>query len=365
MTRLFRHRSRGGGQAAVVALALAMAIVGALVFIQLASDWLAVTDASMTASQRAEEIGRARTTVLAVLAGCLAAVGAYYTHRSFGLSRQGQITERFTRAVDQLGNGDSRDVRLGGIYALERLARESRDDHGPVVEILTAYIREHAPRPPEDVELERMARGEYPGPTPTDVQAALTVLGRRNRNHDPPLPWRLDLSRAYLPNVDLRNAYLRGANLSGAVLDTAHASGADFGGARLVGARLHAIDARHAQFVGADLSSAQMRRARLDRARMHDAVLARAVLADAQMEGAFMQRVDLDDADLSRADLRIADMAHASLVGATLTEALLGGTKLQDALLEGAQLEDARYSKLTAWPPGLDVETTKAVQVSG
>jgi hypothetical protein len=73
-----------------------------------------------------------RTALLAVLAGVLAAIGAYYTHRSFGLNReshelnrQGQITERFTRALEQLGNADSVHVRLGGIYALERLARES------------------------------------------------------------------------------------------------------------------------------------------------------------------------------------------------------------------------------------------------
>src|SRR3954454_8432510 len=129
-----------------------VALACVFVVIKVAADWLATTDGISDAAKRAEEIGRARTAVLAVLAGTLAAIGAYYTHRTFGLTRQGQITERFTRAVDQLGNRESRDVRLGGIYALERLARESRDDHGPIVEILTAYVREHAPTPPEEVE---------------------------------------------------------------------------------------------------------------------------------------------------------------------------------------------------------------------
>jgi hypothetical protein len=55
-------------------------------------------------NDRAEELGRVRTGLLALLAGSLAAVGAIYTARTFRLNRQGQITERFTRAVDQLGD---------------------------------------------------------------------------------------------------------------------------------------------------------------------------------------------------------------------------------------------------------------------
>jgi len=59
------------------------------------------------------------------------------------LSRQGQITDRFTSAIDQLGN-KSLDIRLGRIYALERIAKESGEDYWPILEILAAYVREHA-----------------------------------------------------------------------------------------------------------------------------------------------------------------------------------------------------------------------------
>src|SRR5215211_5252617 len=61
------------------------------------------------------------------------------------LTRQGQITERFTRAIDQLGN-ESLEIRLGGIYALERIDKESpeRTYHGTVMEVLTAYVRENS-----------------------------------------------------------------------------------------------------------------------------------------------------------------------------------------------------------------------------
>jgi hypothetical protein len=93
----------------------------------------------LTNNEAAQERGRVRTALLAVLAGLLAALGAYYTHRTFALNRAGQITERFTRSIDQLGSPEL-DVRLGGIYALERIARDSRDDHPQVVEVLTAYV---------------------------------------------------------------------------------------------------------------------------------------------------------------------------------------------------------------------------------
>src|SRR5262249_24358869 len=59
-------------------------------------------------------------------------------------TRRAQLTERFTKAIDQLGQmaDDKLDIRLGGIYALEQIAKESKELHRPVMEILTAFLRE-------------------------------------------------------------------------------------------------------------------------------------------------------------------------------------------------------------------------------
>jgi hypothetical protein len=111
-----------------------------------APEWLAT--GGLTGKEKAEEVGRTRTAVLATLAGLIAVVGAIFTGLSYRLNQAGQITERFTRATDQLGNS-ALDVRIGGIYALERIARDSRDDHPQVIEVLTAYVRVHAPWPPK------------------------------------------------------------------------------------------------------------------------------------------------------------------------------------------------------------------------
>jgi hypothetical protein len=69
------------------------------------------------------------------------------------LTRQGQITERFESAIAQLGAADDGnprlEVRLGGIYALEQIAKDSTEYYGPVIEVLTAYVRQNAPWPPK------------------------------------------------------------------------------------------------------------------------------------------------------------------------------------------------------------------------
>src|SRR5262245_46627512 len=56
--------------------------------------------------------------------------------KSQELTRQGQITDRFTKAIAQIGEHEPEKlaVRLGGIYALERIAGESPGDHWPIIE---------------------------------------------------------------------------------------------------------------------------------------------------------------------------------------------------------------------------------------
>ena len=66
------------------------------------------------------------------------------TERTVEVAQEQQITERFTRAIEQLGNEQSMSMRLGGIYALERIAKDSERDHWQVMEVLTAYVRENA-----------------------------------------------------------------------------------------------------------------------------------------------------------------------------------------------------------------------------
>jgi hypothetical protein len=123
------------------------------------------------------------------------------------LTKQGQVTDRYTKAIEQLGS-DNLGVRVGGIYALERIARDSAIDHPTVMEMLTAFIREnsHEQRPqPDPGSKERFRR--------RDIQAAVSMVGRREVKHDirP-----IHLARAHLMGANLISADLTGADLTGA-----------------------------------------------------------------------------------------------------------------------------------------------------
>lgn len=170
----------------------------------------AVTDQKERFHQENEH----RRVMVQIVGGSLILLGLYITWlRSKAMllqaevARDQQLTELYSRAIEQLGNQEHLEVRLGGIYALERIARESPKDHGPIMEVLTAFVRARAPRREEVAEDELSPDDpamDLPNHPPADIQAALTVIGRR----EPP-----DANRKERP-LDLRETYLRGADLA-------------------------------------------------------------------------------------------------------------------------------------------------------
>jgi hypothetical protein len=82
----------------------------------------------------------ARSSVLQGLAGVVIVAGAIATWWQVHISREGQITDRFSKAVDQIGS-PTLDVRIGGLYALERIARNSAADRNAILFLLGAFIR--------------------------------------------------------------------------------------------------------------------------------------------------------------------------------------------------------------------------------
>ena len=97
----------------------------------------------------------ARKTLAQILGGIVVLAGGFTAWRNLKLAQEGQITDRYTKAIEQLGAVDASgnkklEVRLGGIYALERIAKDSKRDHWPIMEVLCTYVRENAPNKPEN-----------------------------------------------------------------------------------------------------------------------------------------------------------------------------------------------------------------------
>jgi hypothetical protein len=113
-----------------------------------------------------------------------------YQAHQIELMRSAEVTDRFTRAIEQLGSETSH-VRMGGIFALERIARDSPDESAYVVDTLAAFVRERLPA--HSVGAGGHVRTlEVRAP---DAQAALTILCR------PPLSEERAASRELVPCV--------------------------------------------------------------------------------------------------------------------------------------------------------------------
>jgi hypothetical protein len=220
------------------------------------------------------------------------------------LTEQGQITERFTRAIEQLGASDDDgkkrlEVRLGGIYALERTAVDSLAmkispgrDYATIMEVLTAYVRENAPRLPTQ---------QKPS---ADIQAILDVLGRREVNNVP------EKYRVYLD--------LSRTDLSGAVFGS--------------GTRLTKANFQNTNFLESNLADAKFWFAELHGATLVRANLQGAVLAHAELPGTWLYGADLRGADLAGVDLRDSDHFLADLRGAKLCLAKIDQERLEQAI---------------------------------
>lgn len=220
--------------------------------------------------------------VLVVAAGLIGTNNANRAQEK--LAERGQITDRFGTAINQLGS-DNLDVRLGGVYALERLMHDASADEANIIEVLSAYIRDHTGA---SAPVSQATPSSAPRHPTTDVQAALTVIGRRPdpRSHvHVDLTWvaiigadltRADLARADLRKADLTGAYLRSVDLAGAALRDAHLTHAYLRNADLIGAYLRNDDLTDANLRSADLAGADLTGANLTGAKLSGANLTNA-----------------------------------------------------------------------------------------
>jgi Pentapeptide repeats (8 copies) len=200
------------------------------------------------------------------------------------------VSNQVSKGFEQLGS-DKIEVRLGGIYALEGVMNTSPQYHQPILEALCAFVRDGT----------RADTKETREGSPTsDIQAALTVTGRRDVREDEA---RLNLAVTQIPKANLSGAKLSDAILSGANLSGANLSGTILSGAILSGAILGGVMLFDANLSGADLSGANLSGAKLSGATLSRAILDRAILSGANLFGATLNGAILSEADLSEADL--------------------------------------------------------------
>jgi uncharacterized protein YjbI with pentapeptide repeats len=171
-----------------------------------------------------------------------------------------QITERFAKAIEHLGHNEIA-VRLGGIYTLEQIAKESSElYYWSVIEVLSAFVREVSlSNPPMEIINPPEAMRKKSLKLRTDIQAALTVIGRfRNKELEPHNIELFDtnISGAKFKNSDLQNLHFSGAKLQQAIFEQANLNKTSFLVADLQEVVFKEVDLQEASITAANLQKA-------------------------------------------------------------------------------------------------------------
>jgi Pentapeptide repeats (8 copies) len=257
----------------------------------------------VTAKERFELENAARTTLAQIIGGVFVLLGVFATwytvwisqgtlgisennlkvaQETMKVTQQAQFTERFTKAINQLGDKQL-DVRLGGIYALERLAKESTEDRAAIIEVLTAFVRTHAPITRQTGHLDcesstsfipilnngkltglravdHMPQTVWP---PRDVQTILEILGKgeitgqfvlglSNTDLECAYLARYHLERVAMQHTHLENAWLKDAHLDEAILQGVVATNTVFQGVTFRNADVSGAHLEHAVNIDCD-----------------------------------------------------------------------------------------------------------------
>ena len=183
-----------------------------------------------------------------------------------------------------------------------------------VVTVLCAFVRDHASVPllRSGISAPASPKTSVPIQPPTDIQAALTVIGTRNPAYDG------STTAVNLSGVDVP---------AGAILSDGHFANANFFGANLYGANLSGAD-----FSGADVSFVN--------------------LAVALTGGSAPYSVNFFGADLSGTDLILAQLDYANFTGAELEGTEINCADFYAAHFHGADLSDANAASSSYSDPG-------------
>ncbi|MDX3629743.1 MULTISPECIES: pentapeptide repeat-containing protein [Streptomyces] len=328
------------------------------------NDHMGVDLRSLKPDEKAAARGQLRLAVVQSLVAVGAMVALRYTARTYRLTMRGQVTDRFTKALERL-SAEKEYVRIGGILALGQILHDARDQSEDAQTVLQNFISDRTPEA-GDGWAENEEPTEHHAP---EVQTALDTLGAAARN----AAYRLRLADRCLVRLNFMELQLVSADLRRSDLRKADLEKVNFWGALLDYVDLRLCDMRGAIFVDSSMRAVRLQYARMEGASFDRAFLKYAVFSDASsgwstrdvsFRHAFLSRAKMVgytfmECDFRNADLSGADMRNAVLQKCRFSKVDLQGTDLRGADLRGAlgltarQLEGARTDEHTRYPLGL------------
>ena len=308
-------------------------------------DWLrSGTETQESVSTTLRNLGLMFAGVIALP---LAVWRSWVAERQARTAQQDLLNDRYQKGAEMLGN-EVLSVRLGGIYALQRLAEEHPEQYH--IQIMNLFC-EFARYPTEDSKLYQEPQGvesctKIAQGFEGTKQYTLEIMGL----DEPSLRMREDIKAVV--------SAIRERGQNGIKLEREAELRLD----------LSYSDLRHSFFLDADLSSAVLVNAKLHRANLIGSILSNAYLLDAKLQRAYLVGAKLSGARLHYANLCCASLMDADLCDAVLVDANLSGTDLRAVKnLTQGQLDGARAdpNKPPYLVSAVDAETGKPLEWRG
>ncbi|WP_052245259.1 pentapeptide repeat-containing protein [Halocynthiibacter namhaensis] len=277
-------------------------MVFAILIFLLACGIIAKFTVSVFSGGLRTEIDQARTTrelgtaVLALFGAPFLVWRTVIASKQAHTAEQGLYTDRIAKAVEQIGadkvvkqqrkdekgnltyerdkdnkrifskpimveeTAPNLEVRIGGLYALERIARDSPKDHITVMEIICAYIRENCKPdvsqfPADDAPLDVWINWDVPAQQHprSDINTAISVINNRDKRQlerEKIRKFKLNLA-----GVDFRGLTVKLTNFSGTNFNNAKFLAATISNSTLRGAHFDTVDFRKARLWSSDFSN--------------------------------------------------------------------------------------------------------------
>ena len=318
---------------------ITVVLLAGIILARLFWDDLRGDEESLSATVR--NLGLVKGGLIAII---LAVWRSVVGSRQADTAQRGLLNERYQKGAEMLGS-EVLSVRLGGIYALQRLAEEHPEQyHVQVMSLLCAFVR----HPIEDagVAPSQSEKNNETAPLREDVQVIVDVIINRSESQvefERSVQYRLDLSDAMLRGIVIAGASLSGVDLSGAdlsdgfIIERTNLSCAKFAKTKVRGAT-----------IGGNTN--------LYKARFIEAILTDAKLLQVNLSSAILTRADLTGARIYNSDLRETVFEVANLSGTLFTEVHnLTQRQLRHTLAHKNQppgfegVHDAETGKLFVW----------------
>ena len=300
------------------------------------------------AEQIISVIQNIRGTIISVGTGILAIIGIYLTwKRTNSIEKQNSLSEtkikneqtkdidtillqQYSKATELLANEESITARLSGIYLFEKIMNEHENYYQQIIELLTAYVREKR-QIDWVIDKEKNIKNTNVANTPVtkDIQAIITVLGRRNTEHKSEYHnnKHLDLSNTMLYQANFSNLNLSNFNFSNSILTNCECLKTEFNHAHFENAYFNNSLCICVNFIGASCSSTIFNNTNLSGVNFE-----RAILDKVSFENTILSDINFDTSIC----LTATSLMKAKILDAIYTE----DDKLKDEIKRNNKWKD-------------------------